>query len=103
MRSIERKCCGFLRTRNCDEFPKFYFSDGDGNFAYEYPCWNDDWERELRDSGSKTVAEWNQAGRMVQKGVKGVYLPCARTPVFRLSKTTEGPALRGDSGSNFEI
>lgn len=88
---------------NCDEFPEFYFPASDGSFPWNYPCWNDDWERELRDNGSKTVAEWNQVGRIVQNGAKGTHLPCARITVFQLSHTTEGAASRSACRSNVGI
>ena len=73
---------------DCDDFPGLYFPDDNGNFAYDNPCWNDDWEHELRDNGYKTVKEWNSLGKVVKKGEKGKYLPCAKIRVFSESQTT---------------
>lgn len=54
---------------------------------WDNPCWNDDWEHELRENGYSTVQEWNRMGRTVKEGEKGRYLPCARVTVFRESQT----------------
>ena len=55
---------------------------------WDSPCWNDDWEHELRNDGYKTVKEWNSVGRSIKKGEKGRYLPCAKIRVFNESQTT---------------
>lgn len=67
---------------------------------WDSPCWNDDWEHELRDSGYKTVEEWNSLGRSVKKGEKGKYLPCAKIRVFSESQTspTKFPSNSNSSG-----
>lgn len=67
---------------------------------WDSPCWNDDWEHELRDNGYKTVAEWNSLGRSVKKGEKGSYLPCAKIRVFSESQTnpTNFPSNSNSSG-----
>lgn len=72
---------------NCDDFPGLYFPDSNGNLDFEKPCWNDDWEHELRNDGYKTVKEWNSVGRSIKKGEKGKYLPCAKVTVFSESQT----------------
>lgn len=51
------------------------------------PCWNDEWEQELRAQGYRPVKEWNQIGHVVKKGEKGKFLPCARQFVFKESQT----------------
>jgi hypothetical protein len=38
--------------------------DGLPNFMND-PCFNDDWEVELREEGNKTVQEWNLVGRII--------------------------------------
>lgn len=73
----------------CDDFPELYFPDSEGNFAWDNPCWNDDWEHEFRDNGFKTVKEWNSVGRTIVKGEKGKYLPCAKITVFSESQTAQ--------------
>jgi hypothetical protein len=60
--------------------------DGLSNFMSS-PCFNDDWEHELRDAGYKTVNEWNSLDRSIKKGEKGRYLPCAKISVFNGSQT----------------
>lgn len=39
-------------------------------YGIDSPCWNDDWEHDLRADGYKTVAEWNSIGRSVKKAKK---------------------------------
>ena len=64
--------------------------DGDGLPRFmNNPCFNDDWEHELRNNGYKTVQEWNELGRRVKKDEKGKYLPCAKVKVFKESQTLE--------------
>ncbi|MFC3032889.1 hypothetical protein ACFOEE_10190 [Pseudoalteromonas fenneropenaei] len=58
-------------------------------YGIDSPCWNDDWEHELRDQGYKTVKEWNDVGRSVKKGEEGKYLPCAKIRVFSEDQTVE--------------
>ena len=55
------------------------------------PCWNDDWEHELLADGYRTIQEWNALGRIVTKGKKGMFLPCARIMVFSESQTEPSP------------
>lgn len=64
----------------------------DGDYSpWDSPCWNDDWEHELRDDGYMTVQEWNKRGKNVTKGAKGRFLPCARITVFEESQTEPSP------------
>ena len=63
---------------------------------WDSPCWNDDWEHELREDGYLTVQEWNALGKIVKKGEKGMFLPCARIMVFRETQTEPSPrAVKG--------
>ena len=77
---------------------KLYFPDSDGNFAYDNPCWNDDREHELIAIGYKTIEEWNSVGKVVKKGEKGSYLPCAKKRVFSESQTTISNYTSVDTG-----
>ena len=72
-----------------DDFPGLYFPDDEGKYDYDSPCWNDDWEHDLRDGGSKTLEELNSVGRVINKGEKGTYLPCAEITVFSESRTSK--------------
>ncbi|MGE6171029.1 hypothetical protein ACLHZW_17480 [Aeromonas media] len=54
---------------------------------WDSPCWNDDWEHELRENGNLTVREWNREGRGIKKGEKGRWLPCAKVTVFAEAQT----------------
>jgi hypothetical protein len=67
---------------------------------WESPCWNDDWEHEIRNNGNKTVEEWKSFGRRVKKGAKGTWLPCAKISVFNESQTspTNFPINSNSSG-----
>lgn len=69
------------------------------------PCWNDDWEHELREDGYLTVQEWNALGKIVKKGEKGMFLPCARIMVFRESQTELSPetARRATQGKSLHF
>ncbi len=58
-------------------------------YGIDSPCWNDDWEHELRDDGYKTVKEWNSIGRIIKKGEKSMYLPCAKIHVFSECQTID--------------
>lgn len=69
-------------------------------YGIDSPCWNDDWEHELRDNGYKTVKEWNLLGRSVKKGEKGRYLPCAKIRVFSESQT--GPTNFSSNSNSSE-
>ena len=69
------------------------------------PCWNDDWEHEyLNDDSYKTVSEWNGIGKIIKKGEKGTYLPCAKKRVFLESQTVPSKFQSGtiDSEHCFE-
>lgn len=68
-------------------------------YGIDDPCWNDDWEHDLRSSGIRTVEEWNAIGRVVVKGEKGFYLPCARILIFRESQTI---LSKFNNGSEFD-
>ncbi len=82
---------------DADDFPVLYYPDSEGNFAWDSPCWNDDWEHELRDNGYKTVEEWNKVGRIIKKGEKGRYLPCAKIRVFSESQTIASNFSKGET------
>lgn len=91
----------------CDESPEYYFADSNGSYPWDSPCWNDDWEHELRAKSHNTSQEWNQLGRIVKKGEKGRFLPCARITVFSESQTEESkikPILNtpNDTSLHFE-
>ena len=58
-------------------------------YRIDSPCWNNDWEVELRNEGFKTVKEWNKLGRKIKKGEKGTYLPCLKITVFNENQTEE--------------
>ena len=75
---------------NSDHYPQYYSSDGG---PWDSPCWNDDWEVELLDRGYKTMAQWNNLGRVIKKGQKGIYLSCARCYVFNIKETEENIRL----------
>lgn len=49
-------------------------------------------EDNLRENGYKTIKEWNNIGRNVKKGEKGIYLPYAKIRVFCESQTVENRA-----------
>lgn len=70
-----------------NDFPEFYTPDSDGNFPWDHPCWNNDWEVELKQDGYKTMHDWNLLGRVIKKGEKGVYLRCERSTVFKIDQT----------------
>jgi hypothetical protein len=55
-------------------------------YGIDSPCWNDNWEYQLRNQGYMTVVEWVLEGRTIKKGEKGRYLPCAKKYVFRKHK-----------------
>lgn len=75
------------------EWENMFGAEGmSADFApWESPCWNNDWEVELRENGNLTVKEWNERGRLVKEGEKGTWLPCAKVTVFNESQTR--PAL----------
>jgi hypothetical protein len=57
---------------------------------WDSPSWNNDWEHEyLNDNSYQTVSEWNEVGRVVNKGEKGKRLPSAGKRVFHKSQTSE--------------
>ncbi len=70
-----------------DDFPDLYYPDANGDFAWDSPCWNDDWEYDLIDDGHKTLQEWNKENRTIAKGEEGIYLPCAKKTVFDKAQT----------------
>jgi len=37
---------------DADDFPELYYPNSEGSFAWDSPCWNDDWEHELWDGMS---------------------------------------------------
>lgn len=88
---------------NADDFSELYYPDSGGSFAWDNPCWNDDWEHELRDNGYKTVEEWNEVGRIVKNGEEGRYLPCAKIKVFSESQTTTSNFSKSENKSELII
>ncbi|WP_090504204.1 hypothetical protein [Pseudomonas borbori] len=69
---------------------------------WDSPCWNDDWEHELRAIGYLTLKEWNASGRVIKAGEKGTFLPCAKLMVFsesqtELSQNTHNPRQNASS------
>jgi len=86
---------------DCDEFPNLYFPNSEGKFAWDDPCWNDDWEHDLRSKGFNSLWYWeNGERRTVKKGEKGRYLPCARETVFSRSQTISMDDLDYDNDFN---
>lgn len=75
---------------NLDHYPEYYSPNGG---PWDNPCWNDDWEIDLIAKGYKTLAQWNDLGRVVKSGKKGIYLSCARHYVFNLQETEENIRL----------
>lgn len=84
---------------DADDFPGLYYPNDEGNFAWDSPCWNDDWEHNLRYSGYKTVEEWNEVGRIIKNGEEGRYLPCAKIRVFSKSQTTASDFFKSENNS----
>ena len=70
-----------------DDFPDLYYPDNNGDFAWDSPCWNNDWEYDLIGDGHKTLQEWNKENRTIAKGEEGIYLPCAKKTVFDKAQT----------------
>lgn len=75
---------------NLDHYPEYYSPDGG---PWDDPCWNNDWEIDLLAEGYKTLAQWNDLGRVVKSGKKGIYLSCARRYVFNIQETEENIRL----------
>ncbi|RZG43032.1 hypothetical protein [Acinetobacter wuhouensis] len=75
---------------NLDHYSEYYSPD---NGPWDNPCWNDDWEIDLLAKGYKTLAQWNNLGRVVKSGKKGIYLSCARRYVFNIQETEENIRL----------
>jgi len=75
---------------NLDHYPEYYSPDGG---PWDDPCWNNDWEIDLLAEGYKTLAQWNDLGRVVKSGKKGIYLSCARCYVFNIQETEENIRL----------
>ncbi|WP_111859595.1 hypothetical protein [Acinetobacter sp. CFCC 10889] len=75
---------------NLDHYPQYYSPDGG---PWDDPCWNNDWEIELLTQGYKTMAQWNDLGRVIKSGKKGIYLSCARRYVFDVQETEENIRL----------
>lgn len=75
---------------NLDHYPEYYSPDGG---PWDDPCWNNDWEIDLLAEGYKTLAQWNDLGRVVKRGKKGIYLSCARRYVFNIQETEENIRL----------
>ncbi len=88
---------------DADDFPGLYYPDSEGDFAWDSPCWNDDWEHELRDNNYKTVEEWNKLGRIIKKGEEGRYLPCAKIRVFNESQTIISNFSKSENNSELIV
>lgn len=73
-----------------DHYPEYYSPNGG---PWDNPCWNDDWEIDLIAQGYKTMAQWNDLGRVVKSGKKGIYLSCAKRYVFNIQETEENVRL----------